>query len=248
MADDGRLPGVKVGRQWRFPADRVAAQLGLSGSLAAPPNGSGPPAAAAPSAAVRLGALLEPDTAQSVADLVGDLFGLMTVLIEMDGTPLTEVVNPCGYYLAIGNEPATVAACIAGWRDLAEGPYVAPHFVPAHLGFLCTRAFVWVDRRPVGLIVVGGVTPRVWPPPAGVLDGIAAELGVPVDALAAHVHETWDVPAEQQRRILQLLPQVADLVSQLAAARGELLTRLDAMSALADPSWSPNALHRREAS
>ena len=30
MAEDGRLPGVKVGRQWRFPADRVAAQLGLA--------------------------------------------------------------------------------------------------------------------------------------------------------------------------------------------------------------------------
>jgi len=25
MAGDGRLPAVKIGRQWRFPADRIAA-------------------------------------------------------------------------------------------------------------------------------------------------------------------------------------------------------------------------------
>ena len=29
MAEDGRLPGVKVGRQWRFPADRIADRLGI---------------------------------------------------------------------------------------------------------------------------------------------------------------------------------------------------------------------------
>ena len=29
MAEDGRLPGVKVGRQWRFPADQIADQLGV---------------------------------------------------------------------------------------------------------------------------------------------------------------------------------------------------------------------------
>ena len=29
MAEDGRLPGIKVGRQWRFPAARVAEQLGI---------------------------------------------------------------------------------------------------------------------------------------------------------------------------------------------------------------------------
>ena len=27
MAEDGRLPAVKVGRQWRFPADRIEAVL-----------------------------------------------------------------------------------------------------------------------------------------------------------------------------------------------------------------------------
>src|SRR5450756_2460437 len=27
MAEDGRLPAIKVGRQWRFPAERIAALL-----------------------------------------------------------------------------------------------------------------------------------------------------------------------------------------------------------------------------
>ena len=38
MAEDGRLPGVKIGRQWRFPSDRVAEQLGLAASPPAQPD------------------------------------------------------------------------------------------------------------------------------------------------------------------------------------------------------------------
>ena len=37
MAEDGRLPAIKVGRQWRFPADRVAELLGVSPARTAPP-------------------------------------------------------------------------------------------------------------------------------------------------------------------------------------------------------------------
>lgn len=248
MAEDGRLPGVKVGRQWRFPADRVAEQLGLSTAAADPAGAARPSTAEDPGPTVRLGDLLERDVAQSVADLLGDLFGVMAVLTEMDGTPVTAIANPCGYFSAIADEPATAAACLAGWRLLADEPHMAPRFVPSHLGFLCARTFVWVDRRPVGMIVVGGVTPRVWPPASGVLDGIAGELGVPVDTFGAQVEETWDVPSDRQEWILRLLPQVGDLVSQLVAARSQLLARLDAIAVLADPSSPSFSLHRREAS
>ena len=35
MAESGRLPAMKIGRQWRFPAEQIAALLGASGDLAA---------------------------------------------------------------------------------------------------------------------------------------------------------------------------------------------------------------------
>jgi excisionase family DNA binding protein len=228
MAEDGRLPGVKVGRQWRFPTDRVREQLGLA-PAATPPTPLRP-IASSNGMADRLGLdqLLLPEVAQSVADLMGDLFGVMAVITDMDGRPITAVANPCGYYAAIARRPGAVEACLQQWRLFAEEPHVAPRFVRTHLGFLCARTFVWVDLKPVGMIVVGGVTPPVWPPSQEEVEAIADEVGMPHRTLLDTVEETWHVDIVEQRRIVRLLPQMGDLVSQLASARSQLVTHTPA--------------------
>lgn len=221
MAEDGRLPGIKVGRQWRFPADRVASLLGLKveSTDAASGTASG---AAGPTG---LAGLILPEIAQSVADLVGELFGVMAVVTDMDGRPLTSVANPCGYYAAIANQPGAAEACVSQWRMFAGEPHVAPRWVRTHLGFLCARTFVWVDLRPVGMIVVGGVTPPTWPPTEEFVEAIADEVGVHHRALLDAVEHTWTLDTEQQHRVLRLLPQMGDLVSHLAAARHQIVNR-----------------------
>ena len=220
MAEDGRLPGVKIGRQWRFPADRVAEQLGMA---VAPPMQTDLVAPTADRSG--LSGVIQPEVAQSVADLMGDLFGVMAVITDMNGQPITAVANPCGYYAAIANQPAAVEACLSQWRLFADEPHVAPRWVRTHLGFLCARTFVWVDLKPVGMIVVGGVTPPVWPPPQEHVEAIADEVGVPHRVLLDAVEQTWSIDIEQQRRVLRLLPQMGDLISHLASARSQLAHR-----------------------
>lgn len=214
MAEDGRLPGVKVGRQWRFPADRIAEQFGLAAEPATMPLATTGPADGAD-----LGQLLQPEVASSIAELIGELFGLMTVVTDMTGQPITPVANPCGYYSAIANRPAAVSACLQQWQLFAGEPHVAPRWVRTHLGFLCARTFVWVDLKPVGMIVVGGVRPPTWPPPTEHIELIAEQVGVPSHVLLDAADEVWTLDIDQQRRVLRLLPQMGDLVSQLAAAR-----------------------------
>ncbi|MBT8239952.1 MAG: helix-turn-helix domain-containing protein, partial [Acidimicrobiia bacterium] len=158
MAEDGRLPGVKIGRQWRFPADQVAAQLGLATDPVGVVEPVSPPSSAS-ATPVGLSQVLRPGVAQSIADLIGDLLGVMAIITDMDGRPISTVANPCGYYEAVANQPAAVEACMSQWRLFADEPHVAPRWVRTHLGFLCARTFVWVDLKPVGMIVVGGVTP-----------------------------------------------------------------------------------------
>ena len=215
MAEDGRLPGVKVGRQWRFPADRVAEQLGMAEapSERVPAVLSDPPA---------LDQMLVPGVAQSIADLMGDLFGVMAVITDMAGRPLTTVANPCGYFAAIADQPGAADACLAEWQHFAEEPHVAPRFVRTHLGFLCARTYIWVELKPVGMIVVGGLTPAAWPPPTEVLDAIADELGLTRLLLDGAVVQTYDLDSEEQRSILRQLPRMGDLISQLASARSQL--------------------------
>jgi excisionase family DNA binding protein len=208
MAEDGRLPAVKVGRQWRFPADRISEHLGLRSPRAADP----PAPDDLEQSPTDLSQLLVPRAAQSIADLLGDLFGVMAVVTDMGGRPLTSVANPCGFYATIGDRPEAIEACLDGWRRLSHDPELIPRFVPSHMGFLCARTFIRVGSQLVGMVIVGGVTPDVWPP--------SSEL---VEASA------W---------ILGLLPRVGDLISQLASARSQLLSKLDAIAALAGPAAS----------
>jgi excisionase family DNA binding protein len=225
MAEDGRLPGVKVGRQWRFPADRVAEQLGLAAEPVSDVKTQPLPSPASPDL-VGVSRILRPEVAQSIADLIGDLFGVMAVITDMDGHPITNVANPCGYYEAVANQPGAVEACMSQWRLFADEPHVAPRWIRTHLGFLCARTFVWVDLKPVGMIVVGGVTPTAWPPAPDRIDEIAGGLGVSSEIILDAVDETWDIEPEQRRKILRTLPQFGDLVSQLASARSQVVIQL----------------------
>lgn len=223
MAEDGRLPGIKVGRQWRFSAERVAAQLGLDPVAPDTVEVATPPS---------IDRIFTPEAAQAIADMLGDVFGLMAVVVDMQGRAITTVANTCGFYREFADQPNAAEVCLAGWRQFADDPNVAPRFVASHLGFLCARAFIWVDLKPVGMIVVGGVTPPVWPPDPQFVDDIAAEVGIDPKMLLDVVDRTYDLTAEQQRWALRLLPQFGDLISQLASARCRLSPPSDATSVL----------------
>ena len=45
MAEDGRLPAIRVGRSWRFPADRIEALLDSGPAEATSPGSPSPPLA-----------------------------------------------------------------------------------------------------------------------------------------------------------------------------------------------------------
>ncbi len=243
MAEDGRLPSVKVGRQWRFPADRMAEQLGTAAptelqeeaAVATDPGGRALPSAV-PSGST---APMSPEAAQAIASFVGDLFGVMAVVTDADGNPLSEVANPCGLYAAIADEPGTADACLAEWRTFAERSQMAQRFSPSHLGFLCTRTFLWVDRRPVAMVLVGGLTPPEWPPSPDRIDGIADSIGVPAERIASVVDQTFDVDADRQRWMLDTLGQLGDLLSMFLGDQLRLRSTIDAIAGLAAPATTP---------
>ena len=61
MAEDGRLPAIRVGKQWRFPADEIYRVVDT-----APPVLNTSP--------------LDPKVAAAIADLAGDLLGVMVIV------------------------------------------------------------------------------------------------------------------------------------------------------------------------
>jgi len=228
MAEDGRLPAVKVGRQWRFPSDHVALLLGPQGETAPSPS----PELTAERASV-LDQVLPPDIAQAVADLAADLFGIMAVVTDIDGHALTTVSNPCGYFDAVFNAVYTPDRCSEGWRKLGEEIDLEPHFVPSHLGFLCARSFIRIGTALAGMVIVGGVAPMVWPPSINEIEAVAAETGTPIVTINAHIKEVYWIDKPHQDWIVRNLSGVSDLISLLADGHGKLVNKLETIAALA---------------
>ena len=228
MAEDGRIPAVKVGRQWRFPSERLDGLLGGT-AMPSPLSVAVPPA----DRQIPLDQAIPAETAQALADLAADLFGVMAVVTDMAGNALTPVANPCGYFSAVYEGLYTADRCAAGWRRLGEEIDLEPKFLPSHLGFLCARSFIRLGSSLVGMVIVGGVAPVQWPPSDGEIQAVAVETGVPVESITNHVNEVYWIDTAHQDWIARNLSRVSDLISHLAESRGRLMGKLEKIAALA---------------
>ncbi len=131
MAGDGRLTAIKVGRQWRFPADSVP-MVGASPSVDDP-------------------------TADAIASVAADLLGCMVIVTDLEGCPVTRMHNPCDRYIQASLQDRDT--CVAEWGSLAAGHDLVPRFHRGTLGYECAAAFIRSGDRLVGLVIVGGIAP-----------------------------------------------------------------------------------------
>jgi len=177
MAGDGRLPAIKVGRQWRFPADSIEAMFGgvIPGAA---PDGRRPG--------------LDLAVCAEIVDLVAASLGVMMVVTDVVGAPLTPIAQPVPRLA--GREPDILEECISEWRALADDPDLVPRFRIGPLGFECARAFVRSGPSLVGMVLAGGI--------ASDDDAAAADL--------------YRLDADRRRLVLDLLPRTAALIARVA--------------------------------
>jgi excisionase family DNA binding protein len=224
MAEDGRLPAIRVGRSWRFPADRIEALLdsgqadAASGSPAPTPTqslgavaparllGTGAPAlSVVPATALESGTdlvdlsaaatpdpTLNTDAASAAVEVAADLLGVMMVVTDMHGRPVTDVANPSTWFSAHADSPDVLDACVTEWRDLADHPDFTPRFHEGALGFQCARAFIRHGSTLVGMVLAGGVSPST---------------DVNVDPDLYHLDDA------ARRQVLDALPRIAAAIS-----------------------------------
>lgn len=174
MAGDGRLPAVKVGRQWRFPAESIEAMFPLR--TAAGTSG------------------IDAAMAGDLVGIVAEALGLMMVVTDVAGTPLTPVVRPVPRLAEDADE--ALAECAAEWKALGEDPDVIPRFVEGGLGFECARAFIRSGPALVGMVLAGGVAPVGCDDP-----------------------DLYHLDADRRRLVLDLLSRVAAFISRVGVPR-----------------------------
>lgn len=227
MAETGRLPAVKVGKQWRFPGDRVDSWLKaqtLSPLPSVQPQNS--------TAKNDLADLLPQACVQLIQNTFADALGVMLVITDMDGQPITEVSHPCGLFKVINQNPHALQNCIAGWRDLGLALDLEPKFTPSHLGLLCARGMIRVGLELKGMVIVGGVAPDNWPPTPEVLQTIAAEFGVSPEALAPHLTEVYYLNEAERDKVLSFMQRIANIVAHIINERHIFMSKLETIASL----------------
>jgi len=207
MAETGRLPALKVGRQWRFPKERLHEWLRRRETGTSAVTGPG----------TELGDLMTPGSLQALTDLLGELLGVMVLVTDMAGRPLADAGNPCGLFAVAHYHPGILERCTDGWREMADDPDLEPQWKATPLGFLCARTLVRVGDQLKGMLLVGGIAPESWPPRPEEMDTLAGGLGVPLGLVSAHIGEVHRLDDEEQERVLRLLPRLGAFLSRLAA-------------------------------
>lgn len=209
MAADGRLPGVRIGRQWRFPADQIEALLQpaavptpaqdavpIGAGSVARPTPTGPEGwshAPVPTAAVPEAAPLSPELATATLAAVAPALGVSMVVTDLDGRPLTPIVHPAPAIVARSEDPRFTTACSAEWGGFAAEAHLAPRLQPGRFGFLCAHGFVRDGAALVAMVLAGGIAPEGSDDP-----------------------DLFHLDAARRAVVLETLPNIAALLSRLA--------------------------------
>jgi excisionase family DNA binding protein len=231
MAEAGRLPAIKVGKQWRFPADKVDTWFEKQMSMNQPSQIM--PASIDLNGRVEnLSDILPVECVQLIQDTFAELLGVMLVVTDIDGKPITEISNPCNLFSVVSQVPDALEKCIHSWSSLATTIDLEPKFSESHLGLLCSRAMVRVGTELQGMVVAGCVAPENWPPDNEEVDQIALDMGVDQSLISPHLDNVFKLSPDQRVQVLKQLQRIANIVAHIVEERRSLVSRLEAISNL----------------
>jgi excisionase family DNA binding protein len=108
MLQDGRLKGVKIGQQWRFPQKEVERMV----SIELPVEEATSPASSDSS--------FPTHCVQTIQDLFADVSQISALIVDMQGSPLTEISHPTLFCQMLLSSGSGTNACRASWQSFAR--------------------------------------------------------------------------------------------------------------------------------
>ena len=221
MLKDGRLNGVKVGQQWRFPREDVDAML----------LGSGPQAggsADSPTTVLPIGCL------QPVQDVFADMAEVGAVTTAPDGQPLTKISNSCDFCALILASEFGRRACIDSWQKVANDTDPRPHFTSCHAGLQYARARIEVNGTLVAVLIAGQFYATA-PDPIEQdqrIRQLADKYGIDATELAGAARRLPVLDERTRARIADWLERVSHTFEHVGHERAALLSRLSRIAAM----------------
>ncbi len=202
MLKDGRLKGVKIGQQWRFPINEVERMVGIN-----LPGADNPQFIA--------DTTFPTHCVQTIQDLFAEVSQLSAVVINMQGEPLTENSHPTRFCKILLASLTGQNACRASWqtfaRDSAEVDGKAgAKFFTCQAGLQYIGAPVYDRDTQIGLFLTGQF---YWQPPepreeAERIRRIAVTHNLPLNELQAAAREI-PVIAPERHALVESWPFTA---------------------------------------
>ena len=221
MLKDGRLQGVKVGQQWRFPRPEVDALL----------TGTPAPSRDTPRLSKEI---LPVQCLQSIQDVSAEAVEVGAIITDTDGQPITEISNSCTFCNLILSTESGQQACIQSWRELADEHEKLPHFSTCHAGFQYARARIEADGESPAMFVAGQfftspVDPAVRQTQ---IEKLAKKHGLDAAELAAVDGSQRILGDETQVKITHWLQKLADTFTLISLERADMLNRLQRIASI----------------
>ena len=228
MADDGRVPAVKVGSQWRFPRRAIETWLKTQNdaSVAADAGATVDSAGSSAGSSQRIEKLLPAECVLKIQDAFADLLGVTLVLTNLDGEPLLPYSNLQGLLRLAVHTADGRQLCEGDWAALSVSPSVMPELVPGRLGLLHTRGLVRVGSEIKAMVVAAGIAPEMWPPDDHEVARIAELLDVDERHLRREIANVYQLDAAGRQTVLAHVQRVADIIAHIISERNLLFSRL----------------------
>lgn len=220
MLQDGRLKGVKIGHQWRFNASELDRLLGVERSAenTQPESPSNLPI----------------HCIQTIQDLFSDISQLSSLVVDMDGNPLTNISNPCAFCTKIMSSPSGREACQSSWRDIAAHCQAKIQISTCHAGLNYAAAPIFDQGEQIGAFITGQYNiqaPDRYEESERV-KRLASSYRLPAEDLAEEILSVPIIPADK-RPLMESWPRMAvHAVHSILEERSGFINRLQKIADL----------------
>lgn len=220
MLQDGRLKGVKIGTQWRFPESEIERLLG--GDTAAVD--------------------MDPDVdtsfpvhcVQTIQDLFSSISQVSALVVDQQGNLVTEVSKPSRFCQMILSTPAGKEACQRCWSESAQKGISQNKVFTCHAGLNYVGTSILFDREPQGMFLMGEI--YLQEPDVDEADNryerLAKQYGLSAAELKKAAQEIPVFDEDQRNHLTSQPAAAARAVESILNERGVFLRRLQEIANL----------------
>ncbi|MBI9051774.1 MAG: PocR ligand-binding domain-containing protein [Anaerolineaceae bacterium] len=212
MLNDHRLQGIKIGKQWRFPASQFENMQSLDKPSTAimPPNTLSP---------------FPVHCMQTIQNLISDLREIATLIIDTDGNPLTDTKNYCKFCQVIKDEDEGELACLASWKRVAAVKKQAG-WMHCHAGMAYYFHELQENGKSIAYLLAGQFKIAADDQHSHLKDYLTNMLEIDEHQISALVEDVPVLDAASQKQIEKWVHSAAVALEEIFIERTDLLKRL----------------------